>query len=199
MDRIRSPEIPLTITSVLEDRADPTAYRDIRSVVDVPEPETRPVAWMGWTAGLGVAAFAFVVLIVAISRRRRWLMPGGWAVQELKGIREGLNSGDLSVSNTALNLAATWRTFFEMQFGFPATSCSTDQLLEELCERKDLKAEWINELATQLNLLDLVTFAGLEPDRNEMLESVDQAFHLLEQIVVSKDVRDLSKQSGGDA
>ncbi len=198
-DRIRSPEIPLTITSVLEDRADPAAFRDIRTVIDLPVPEKRSYAWIGWTAGFVVGAVALVALAIAVTRRRRWILPGGWAMQELISIRAELDQGKLSNSDGASGLSVTLRTFLEMQFGFSAASSTTDQVLDELRERDELKPELVDDLAGQLHQLDLITYAGLEPDKSELLKAVDAASSWVEQAMAPAASQDSASDSGGGA
>src|SRR3954471_8137592 len=78
--------IPIQITSVLETRADPTRFRDIKQTVDVPVPETASRGWIAWTCGGIVAATAGLLFVTAVvKRRRRGPSPAAWA---LAGIEE---------------------------------------------------------------------------------------------------------------
>ncbi len=70
---LQSKAITINVTSVLEERGDPTKFRDIQSVVDVDLPVSHSNAWFWWTVG-SVAGLSLVAIsAVAVTRRRRWL------------------------------------------------------------------------------------------------------------------------------
>ncbi len=48
---VPSQPVTIRVASVLEDRSDPTKYRDIQSVVDVDVPVVRSNTWVWWTLG----------------------------------------------------------------------------------------------------------------------------------------------------
>ena len=93
---IKSNAIPVRVISVLEDRADPTQFRDIHSVVDVDVPPQKSDGWFWWAAGgLGLLTFGSAAIAV-VARRKTWLTPSEWALRELESLHqsEAMQGGD---------------------------------------------------------------------------------------------------------
>ena len=66
---LKSEVIPIRVTSVLEDRADPTKFRDIHSVVDVAVPQSAANVWLWWALGGCGGLAAVAALLMAFSKR----------------------------------------------------------------------------------------------------------------------------------
>ncbi|MCA9134232.1 MAG: hypothetical protein KDA45_13785, partial [Planctomycetales bacterium] len=84
---LRSTALPLRVASVLEGQSDPTKFRDIQSVVDVAVPPTESPNWsqkkfLGW-ALLGGGALLAIAAVALVARKRRYLTPRDWALQQL--------------------------------------------------------------------------------------------------------------------
>ena len=85
---LKSEAIPIRVTSVLEDRADPMKFRDIQSVVDVSVPQPAVThAWLWWTLGGFGGLTAAALMLVAVAKRRTWMTPDVWAIRELDQLR----------------------------------------------------------------------------------------------------------------
>ncbi|WP_153557600.1 hypothetical protein [Roseimaritima sediminicola] len=81
---LRTDPVTITVTSVLEERTDPTQFRDIDTVVDPPPtPPEANLRWLWWAGGLaaGVAVMAAAAVVWMRRTRRRW--PTEWAVEQL--------------------------------------------------------------------------------------------------------------------
>ena len=72
---LKTEAVPVRVASVLEDRADPTKFRDIQSVVDIATPEPVSRAWVWWTLGGCGGITAAALLFVAAAKRKTWMTP----------------------------------------------------------------------------------------------------------------------------
>ena len=84
--RWQSPEILVRVRSVLDERADPTRYRDLKPVV---EPTPQPASRLVWLAGSTLLALAATAAFVAgWVWRRRAALPEKWALGMLQRLSE---------------------------------------------------------------------------------------------------------------
>jgi hypothetical protein len=179
-ETLRTEAIPVHVVSVLEDRADLTKYRDIRSVVDlqVPQPQ-QSAAWLWWVGGGlgGLAVSAATLMLVA--RRRQWLTPAAWATQQLDALRDSdvVRSGDSEVVTS--ELSSILRSYLEMQFEIAAPTQTTQELLETIKQRAWLTSDQVNRFVTLCQSTDLAKFAGLQMAPSELISAIDQARELI--------------------
>ncbi len=157
---------PLTIRvmSVLEDHADPSQFRDIADVVDVPVPPKQSYKWLGWTAA-GVSGTALSVLAaVTLVRRRRQISPEQWALRELAELEtssDALDAGETSGAHL-IELAAVLRHYLQLQFGIAAPLLTSDEILGQLRRLRLLDEDDVERIGRVLVTADQSKFAGLQ-------------------------------------
>ena len=154
--------IQVHITSVLENRADPTRFRDIKQAVDVPVPTIVSRTWIAWTCGGLVGATAALVLIaVVVKRRRRGPSPAAWAVasiEELEQVDSWQTAGVESLFNAVVEIV---REYFELKFHVPTIPRTTREFLAEasgdvgLPEIASKRLEWLASVADEIKFARL--------------------------------------------
>ena len=177
---LKSEAIPVRVASVLEDRADPTQFRDIHSVVDVEVPQSRSRAWLWWTlSGLGGVAAA-ALLLVAVAKRKTWMTPNAWAIRELEGLR---NSAAMKSSDSDMvteSLTTILRDYLELQFDMAASVQTTRELLQAIETSGYMSAETTKGFTVLFENSDLARFAGLKLTHAELTKAIDDAQGLIE-------------------
>lgn len=181
---IQSPEVPLRIASVLEGRATPADLRDIHPVVDVPEPPASGFRWVGWAAGGLVAVAAAAFLAVATARRWRSMTPLDWLERELKDLSQQPGPGPAG-GDFALQLAAVWKGFLELQFGTPAGAVTSAGATGFPASRGEPDSDLLRGLRSWLHRLDLAMYAGVEFEDGEREQSLAECRRLARQMVAS--------------
>ena len=73
------------VAPVLENRADPTKFRDIKETVDIAVPEVGSHKWIVWTAAGVGAVVVLAMATLAIVRRKRGPTPAEWALASISG------------------------------------------------------------------------------------------------------------------
>jgi BatD DUF11 like domain len=167
--------IPVHITSVLENRADPTRFRDIKQTVDVPVPETRLRGWIIWTGGGIVAAIAGLLLIATVvRRRRRGPSPAAWAIETIKEL-EHLNVSQTGAEALFNEVVDVLREYFELEFNVPTLPKTTREFLADASSEVGLpeiarkRLEWIASVA------DEIKFARLAVGEQHLVHAFAQA------------------------
>jgi hypothetical protein len=168
--------VPVHITSVLENRADPTKFRDIKDTVDVPAPEPPSRKWIAWTtAGAGVAIAVALLAIVVAKRRPRGPSPAEWALASIEDL-EGLPIADAAQSETVFNeVVDIVREFFELQFNVPTMSRTTREFLAEAANISGLNSTGRDRLRWLASLADQVKFARLGIGEQQVRDAFAQA------------------------
>ncbi len=179
---LKTEAIPVRVASVLEDRADPTKFRDIQSVVDVATPEPVPHAWIWWLLGGfgGIAAAA--LMLITVAKRKTWMTPNVWALRELDQLRY---SEAMRISDSELvteHLTSILRDYLELQFDIASPMQTTKELLHEIETNKLMSAEMTKEFATLFENADLARFAGLQLSAAELNKTIDDAERLVERV-----------------
>ncbi|MEX2092580.1 MAG: BatD family protein [Pirellulales bacterium] len=172
---LRSKPIQVRITSVLENRADPTKFRDIKDTVDVVVPELHSYAWLGWTAaGFGTAA-ALVLLAVVVVKRKRGPSPAKWALAAIADVEQ------LAITNAA-DAEATYnesvdviREFFELEFNVPALTRTTREFLAQAANVVGLSKTARERLTSLSSIADEIKFARLGVGEQQVRQALDQA------------------------
>ena len=178
---LKSETMTIHVKSVLEDRADPTKFRDIQSVVDIDVPQPVSHAWMWWTLGGVGGVLAAALMLVAVSRRKTWMTPNTWALRELDQLR---NSAAMQSSNSEIvteNLTTVLRDYLDLQFNIATPVQTTSELLHEIETCKLMSADAVKGYATLFENADLARFAGLTLSQAELTKCVDDAAELIEQ------------------
>jgi len=181
LQTLKTEAIPIRIASVLEDRADPTKFRDIQSVVDINVPEPVSHAWIWWTLG-GFAGIATATLmLIAVAKRKTWMTPNVWALRELDQLRhsEAMRSSDSTLVTE--NLTSILRDYLELQFDIASPMQTTNELLHEIEANNFMSAEMTKGFASLFANADLARFAGLQLSSVELKKTMDDAQRLIEQ------------------
>lgn len=179
---LRSDPAPIHVISVLEDRADPTQFRDIKSVVDMELPD-RPAAsygWLWWTLGTASGVALAAMVYVAVRKRKAWLLPNVWAVRELDQLRSSDAFKSASSELVAENLTTILRDYLELQFDIASSFQTTGELLQRIRSNQFLNAATIHEYTEFFENADLARFAGLRLSPTELAKALDDAQRLIE-------------------
>ena len=157
--RIQSAPISVTVESSIETGSDPTAFHDIRDLIDAPQPNEEETSNLTWTligvlTGFGVAAGA---AIFALMRRKNPMTPAAWARLQLTDRTE------LTLSD----VETTFREFLTDEFHQNASSWSSDEM-EEFSSDMQLSIEQTSLLSEFLAKAQQEKFAGLRVSENEI-------------------------------
>lgn len=178
---IRSEAVLVHVASVLENRGDPTKFRDIRSVVDLPEPRPRDSSsWLWWVGG-GAGLLALGGLAIAmLARRKSWLTPAAWATQQLTALRDSelVRRGDTEAATS--QLSEILRDYLQMQFEIAAPRQTTSELLDTITHRALLSPDQVKRFKALFEATDLAKFAGLQLPPSELNLEIDRACELIE-------------------
>ena len=172
---IESKPISVRITSVLEDRPDPTKFRDVKATVDVPVPDLHSYVWLGWTtAGVG-GALAIALSTLAVVRRKRGPSPAEWALAAIADL-EQLTIADCNDAEAAYNeLVDVVREFFELEFNVPTLSRTTREFLAEATQVVGLGKTAREQWASLASLADEIKFARLGVGEVQVRQAFERA------------------------
>jgi len=162
------------VASVLEDRSDPTKFRDIESVVDVaiPEASTSSVPWAA--GGAALTAIALFVGTV-VRRRRQWTTPLKWAVVQLDSL-------DPYAQEVTHQLSQIVREFLVQQFEVSETGNTPQEILNQLQEQKKLAATAGERLKCLFEIADKTKFAGLCLSPEGLASAIKDSRSMVKQI-----------------
>ncbi|QDT88828.1 hypothetical protein [Gimesia algae] len=184
MEVIKIAAQPVTITSVLEGRADPTQFRDIQSVVDVEVPVEETSQWTIWgTTGLGVIALACVAFMI-VAVRNRSITPANWVFQQLDALSESVEENPAENHQQITELSDLVKHFLALQYEIPASQQTTHELSQMLADRHIGSKLVRDDLNNVLSLADEVKFAGLDLSVDELQAAIQS---------VRRSVTELSK------
>ncbi len=172
---VRSQPIPIRITSVLESRADPTKFRDIKDTVDLPVPEVHSYAWIGWTAAGTGSFMAFGLLTVLFARRNRGPSPATWALAQianLEQLRAGNAADAESIYNELVNVVSE---FFELEFHVPTLSRTSREFLTQAAHEVGLAEKPRKRLALLASMADKIKFARLSVGDEQIRQALEHA------------------------
>jgi hypothetical protein len=174
-DTIQSQPIRLRIASVLEGRADPLKFCDIKTVVEVPAEPQQSSNWVSWMAGgAGTCALAGLAFVVWTLRRRE---PSAdrWALVELQHLEDSplRSSGDFDELYFRLTLIV--RGYVERRFGIAAPKWTTVEFMERLRIDNRFDALQQTALGKFLTSADLIKFACAEPSGEEVTAAFTKA------------------------
>lgn len=174
-ETVRSEPLQIQITSVLEDRADPTKFRDIKDAVDVAVPEESSRAWVAWTLGGTGAAAVIALATVLLASRKRGPTPAAWALDEINDLRQLLSDDSADVELTYNELVDVVREFFELQYNVPTLTRTSPEVLAEAAERVRLGEAPRQRLSSLMSVADEIKFACYGVDKQQMEQAFDDA------------------------
>ncbi|QDU89713.1 hypothetical protein Pla175_31080 [Pirellulimonas nuda] len=174
-ETIRSEPIAVQITSVLEDRADPTKFRDIKDAVDLAAPSEPSGRWLVWTlAGAGVAA-TLALTAVLLAKRRRGPSPSAWALGQIDDLRQ-LPADDRAGAEMIYDeLIEVVREYFELEFGTPTRARTSAELLAAAAHGAELGQTPRRRLASLVSAADDVKFARGGVGGPQLLQAFEDA------------------------
>ncbi len=174
---VSSKPIFVRIASVLEERADLTKFRDIRSVVDVPIPEKpESTSWSQFATIVGAVAgcIALAFFIVAARRRRPKITAQQWALKEIDLLTV---SGAFQRDESEIvlsQLSRIVREYFGFEFGISAPMQTTEELLTQITEMKLMPVESSRRIQEALLTADQAKFAGLRLTSKQLAQIIEQ-------------------------
>jgi hypothetical protein len=160
----------------LENRADPTRFRDIKQTVDVPVPEAESRRWIAWTCGGAAAAvIASLLMLAVVKYRRRGPSPAAWAlgsIEELEKVDVSRTAGVEAVFNEVVDVV---REFFELEFNVPALPRTTREFLAEASGEVGLPEVASKRLTWLASVADEIKFARLGVGEEHLKHAFAQA------------------------
>lgn len=180
-ETLKTEVIPIRVTSVLEDRADPVKFRDIQTVVDVAVEPTVTRAWLWWTLGGIGGLTAVALMLVAAAKRRTWMTPDLWAIRALEDLRtsEAMQSSDSETVTE--NIMTILRDYLELQFDIAAPVQTSQELLQAVKVGNLMSAAMAKRFAELFEIAELARFAGVRLSQAELAKAIDDAQRLIEQ------------------
>lgn len=172
---LRSKPIEIQITSVLEDRADPAKFRDIKDTVDLAVPERTSRVWIVWTAGGVGVAVAVVLATLLVARRKRGPSPAAWALGQIVDL-EQLRANDSADAELIYNeLVDVVREFFELEFNVPTLSRTSREFLAQAAKTVGLGETPRKRLASLMSIADEIKFARYGANEKQIRQALANA------------------------
>jgi hypothetical protein len=169
------------ISSVLEDRPDPTHFRDIKQTVDVAVPPI-PTSWLAWGgAATGVVVAAGLLMTVLI-RRRAGLAPSAWALNSISAL-EANNSADSDIATTFDKVLEIIREYFELEFNVPALPSTTQEFLADASTEIGLPQQTAERLKWLATVADEIKFAQLTVGPQHLQQAFAQSRSIISECV----------------
>jgi BatD DUF11 like domain len=174
-DTLHSQPIQVRIESVLEDRADPTKFRDIKDTVDLAVPESHSRAWIGWTLASMGAIAALALAAAVIARRKRGPSAAAWAMAQFADL-EQLPIDDAAEAESVYNeLVDIIREYFELEFNVPVLSQTTREFLLQAANEIGIGEVSRQRLARLASLADEIKFARLGVGEDQVRQALESA------------------------
>jgi len=173
---IQSPAMPIRIASLLEDRANPLKFRDIKDVVELPAEPSASSSRLVWTAGgVVLIALAGVALAVWTKRRRREPPPDRWALDALRQLEDSEFCCRENVHAVYFRLTDVVRGYVERRFGISAPRWTTAEFMDRARDDPRLDGTQRAALGEFLTAADLVKYACLEPTDRQIADTFVKA------------------------
>jgi len=193
---LETPELSVTVTSLLPEDVAKLDVEDIVGPQDLPRPPLQRL-W-GWLAGaLAVTAVAGVLW----ARRRRAVAAAAAprpahevAYDELRALVARDLPGQGLLKEFYREVSAILRRYIENRFALHAPERTTQEFLAELSRDASLAPPHKELLKRFLNHCDLVKFAEMVPERQQVQETFDRCKEFIEQTRA-----DLAEPQGGSS
>lgn len=172
---LSSEPIEIQIVSQLEDRVDPTDFRDIKPVVDVAEPVAASRAWIAWVAGAMVIVLAVVTCVVVAWRRREVISPGDWALSQITQLEQTIDAEPAAAESVYSELTMIIHDFIGMQYADSAVSSTDRASFDAPGDDRRVPEPLRQGLGEILSLADEVKFAKRTVSESQLRHSIRQA------------------------
>lgn len=179
---IRSNPITVEVVSVLEDRSDPSKFRDIQSVVDVAVPTPASNLWVWWAAGIAAGLSILTAAGLLLFRRGKWMTPQECALQELEKLEESVDSEDAGSESTALPLSKIVRDYLLLQFSIPELGHTGQELTRLIESERQIDGQNASQLREVFGLADQMKFAALELSQTGLKSVIRDSRQLIQRI-----------------
>lgn len=172
---LRSRPIAVRIASVLENRADPTKFRDIKDTVDLAVPAVHGRAWIGWTtAGVGAVAL-LALLTVAVVKRNRGPSPAAWALSQIADLERAPISDPAEAEAIYNELVDIVREYFELEFNVPTLTRTTREFLVQAAKSVGMEETARKRLALLASMADEIKFACRGVGEQQVCQAFESA------------------------
>ncbi|MGD9631861.1 MAG: BatD family protein [Pirellulales bacterium] len=167
--------IKVAIQSVLENRADPTKFRDIKETVDVALPANHSYAWLGWTAAGVGGAVAVALATLAIVKRKQGPSPAEWALTAIADLRQLPIASSADAEAAYNEIVDVIREYVELEFNLPVLAKTTREFLTETTKLVKLEPTTRERLGALASIADEIKFARLGVGEPQVRQALDQA------------------------
>lgn len=167
--------LSIEVKSVLENRADPTKFRDIAGTVDVALPQSHSYAWLGWTAASVGGAAAIALAALAVAKRRRGPTAAAWALASIEDLRKLPITTSEDAEAAYNEVVDVLREYFELAFNIPVLARTTREFLTESTKYVKLEKSSRERLASLAAIADEIKFARLGVGESQVRQALDQA------------------------
>ena len=179
---VQTHPIIVRVASVLEDRSDPTKFRDIQSVVDVDVPIAKSNAWVLWGLGGVLSMTMLAIATGAVSRRGKWLTPKDWAIEELDELGESVDASTVDSESAMQKISNVARNYLLLEFGIDDAGRTPQELVQEIVAGKQINAETTHRLSGLFTMADRARFAGMEISKAGIRSAIQNSRELIHQI-----------------
>jgi hypothetical protein len=184
--RLASNPLDVKVLSVLEDRADPKKFRDVKPLVDVEIESASSHAWVGWLAGGLAGGLFFAGAMIAVVRHKRFITPLQWANREFDQLEQSCASSRQACAadsgHVSNELSLIVREFLEMQLEISAPNQTTDELLAAIKTTGVVHDETSDQIGKLFALADQAKYGGLELSETQLQSSIEEGRRLVHQI-----------------
>ncbi len=171
----------VVISSVLEDRPDPTHFRDIKQTVDVPVPPTSS-SWLVWGGAATGAIAASGLLVLVLKRRRAGLAPSAWAFKSISDL-EAYHADDSDIPTTFDKVLEIVREYFELEFDISALPSTTQEFLADASTEIGLPQQTAERLKWLATVADEIKFARLTIGPQHLQQAFAQSRSIITECV----------------
>ncbi len=176
---IHTEPVAIRVVSVLEDRSDPTQFRDIQSVVDFDAKQPTSNRW-SWIALVGLASVGLALAaFVAVVRHDSWMTPSDWAFAKLDVLESAIAATPLDCEEVATGLSSIAREYLQLQFSLSDPGRAADELLAGL----PIKKEDTSRLRVLFELADKAKFAGIQLSEDALRSAASDLRDIITSIV----------------
>ena len=177
---LQTQPIPIDVLSVLEDRSDPTKFRDIESVVDVDVPTKESDTWVlaALAGAIVLTLLAFVTL--AFWGRRGGMTPEDWAFEELNQLEASVKANTIDSRVAVERVADVIRYYLRFRLGTDQSGQTGQELLHEITSNERFDANLATRVHDVFELADKVKFAGLDSINVQVQHMINNSRELLQ-------------------
>ena len=174
-DSVTSQPVEINIVSLLEGQADPTQFRDIKGLVELPVAGGERSSWAAYGIAGGALCLIAAAALVLWCRSRREMTAKQWALAELSALETSglLESGD--THEIYCRLTDIVRFYIQRRFGHSAPKQTTAEFLSAMQTKSLLQDGHRASLQEFLIFADMVKFACLDPSLSEAGQAIEKA------------------------